>query len=165
MRIRQTLAFAGVALGSIGCDHATKHIAQLALDGSRGVSWAGDALRFELASNPGAFLSLGANLPEGIRELLLVFGVPLLLAGLCAVLLREPSVRGREILALGLIVGGGLANWLDRVLHDGAVTDFVSLGLGPLRTGIFNVADLAIVAGLLLLVLPGGVVAPRGEAT
>lgn len=55
-----------------------------------------------------------------------------------------------------MIVGGGLANWLDRMLHDGAVTDFVSLGLGPLRTGIFNVADVAIVAGLLLLVLPGG---------
>jgi lipoprotein signal peptidase len=36
------------------------------------------------------------------------------------------------------------------------VTDFVSLGIGPVRTGIFNVADVAIVAKVLLLLLPGG---------
>jgi signal peptidase II len=38
-------------------------------------------------------------------------------------------------------------------LNDGLVTDFVSLGVGPLRTGIFNVADVCIVAGALLFVL------------
>jgi glycogen debranching enzyme len=46
-------------------------------------------------------------------------------------------------------------DWLDRVRDDGAVTDFVSLGLGQLRTGIFNVADLAIVAGLLVFLVVG----------
>ncbi|HEY8123705.1 MAG TPA: signal peptidase II, partial [Myxococcota bacterium] len=42
----------------------------------------------------------------------------------------------------------------DRVLNAGAVTDFVSLGVGPLRTGIFNLADVAIMAGAALLLLP-----------
>jgi signal peptidase II len=49
------------------------------------------------------------------------------------------------------------------VVDDGAVTDFVSLGLGALRTGIFNVADLAIVAGLLLF-LAVGASGARGAA-
>ena len=156
MRRSQASVFASVALVSIGCDHASKQIAGHALAGAPGISVAGDMLRFELVSNSGAFLSLGATLPTGLREALLLVGVPVLLAIFCMLLLRGPTVRSREILALGLIVGGGLANWLDRLLHDGAVTDFVSLGLGPLRTGIFNLADVAIVAGLLILVLPGG---------
>jgi signal peptidase II len=74
-------------------------------------------------------------------------------------------VRSREIAALGLIVGGGLANWLDRLLHDDAVTDYVSLGFGPLRTGIFNLADVGIVAGLLILLLPRGQGAAQSRNT
>ena len=38
-------------------------------------------------------------------------------------------------------------------MNGGAVTDFVSLGFGPLRTGIFNVADVAVIAGVCLVVL------------
>jgi signal peptidase II len=45
-------------------------------------------------------------------------------------------------------VGGALGNLADRV-RDGAVTDFIDLPLWP----TFNLADLAIVAGVLLLVL------------
>ena len=52
-----------------------------------------------------------------------------------------------------IVCGGGLANWLDRLLHQGAVTDFVSLGVGPLRTGIFNLADVVVVGGVALLLL------------
>ncbi|MEN8162170.1 MAG: signal peptidase II [Myxococcota bacterium] len=59
------------------------------------------------------------------------------------------------MVALGLVAGGGFANWLDRVLGDGSVTDFVSLGVGALRTGIFNLADVAIVLGVLLLLRVG----------
>ena len=54
---------------------------------------------------------------------------------------------------LALIVAGGLGNLYDRVFEGGAVTDFLNVGVGPLRTGIFNVADVAIVAGVLLMML------------
>lgn len=62
-----------------------------------------------------------------------------------------------------MIAGGGLENWLDRVLHQGAVTDFVSVGVGPLCTGIFNLADVCILAGVVLLLLarPGTYVRER----
>ncbi len=165
MRRIQAGAFVSVTIVSIGCDHAVKQIATHTLAGAPAVSCAGDTLRFELVSNAGAFLSLGAALPVLLREALLVVGVPLLLTLLCVLLLREPAVRSREIAALGLIVGGGLANWLDRLLHDGAVTDYVSLGFGQLRTGIFNLADVVIVAGLLILVLSGGQVATQSRNT
>ena len=42
---------------------------------------------------------------------------------------------------------------IDRLLNEGRVTDFLNVGIGTLRTGIFNPADMAILAGALLLVL------------
>src|SRR6185295_11620368 len=48
-----------------------------------------------------------------------------------------------------LMIGGGLANFLDR-LPDGRVTDYVVLSAGPLRTGVFNLADAAILTGAIL---------------
>jgi signal peptidase II len=46
---------------------------------------------------------------------------------------------------------GGIGNLLDRVFYDGRVIDFMNLGIGRLRTGIFNVADVYITIGILLL--------------
>jgi len=55
-------------------------------------------------------------------------------------------------LALGLLWAGGVSNLVDRVLH-GSVVDFMNIGVGWLRTGIFNVADMAITIGVLLILL------------
>jgi signal peptidase II len=52
-----------------------------------------------------------------------------------------------------LILSGGLGNLFDRVSQQGLVTDFLNLGIGPLRTGIFNVADMAITGGFALFAL------------
>jgi len=69
---------------------------------------------------------------------------------------RAAEARLARSAGLALVSGGGIGNWLDRVLHDGAVTDFVSIGLGSLRTGVFNLADLAVVAGVCLLLVSTG---------
>jgi signal peptidase II len=53
---------------------------------------------------------------------------------------------------LALFLSGGVSNWFDRVTR-GSVVDFISVGLGPLRTGIFNVADVAIVLGAAVVML------------
>lgn len=150
MRRTRALFFVLVILGSVGCDHATKQLAQEALSGSAPISLIGDVVRLELAANPGAFLSLGAELPSVVRKALLVGGVPILLALVCAAAFRTGLSSPAAFVGLALITGGGLANWLDRILNEGTVTDFVSLGLPGLRTGIFNVADVVIVAGFLL---------------
>lgn len=151
-RRTQLLVFLVVATACVGCDHVAKHAAANALVPGQIVSIAGDALRFELVENPGAFLSLGATLPDWLRQPLLVGLVPLLLAAVCAAALAKTPLPPLQLLALGLIAGGGLGNWLDRLLYDGSVRDFVSLGVGTLRTGIFNLADVAIVAGAALAI-------------
>ena len=50
-----------------------------------------------------------------------------------------------------LIIGGGLGNLIDRITNKGSVIDFMNIGIGSIRTGIFNVADLTIMAGVLML--------------
>ncbi|MGC4095906.1 MAG: signal peptidase II [Nitrospira sp.] len=64
---------------------------------------------------------------------------------------RPPSIS--LTIAWILILSGGAGNLLDRVLHDGHVIDFMNLGIGSLRTGIFNVADVYITTGVLLLII------------
>lgn len=69
------------------------------------------------------------------------------------------SVRKAEALALGLIIGGALGNVIDRIAY-GAVADFVHLHWGNFSWYVFNIADAAIVVGVIALLYD----AMRGEA-
>lgn len=60
-----------------------------------------------------------------------------------------------QTVALTLIAGGGISNFIDRLLNDGRVVDFMHMGFGDLRTGIFNVADVFIMSGLALMLIFG----------
>jgi signal peptidase II len=151
--LRLTLV-AGVLLCSVGCDQVAKTFARASLASSPPVSLLDDCVRFELAQNRGAFLSLGEGLPGAARYLLFVVLVGGALALTLAFTLRLRGANPVQLVALSLLTGGGLGNLIDRLLHDGAVVDFVSIGIGPLRTGIFNVADAAITLGVLLLLIP-----------
>jgi signal peptidase II len=150
---RQALPFAAILVACVGCDHAAKSLAASSLEGGASLSLLHGMLRFELAHNAGAFLSLGAALPAPVRSALFVLLVPLATATVCVLVARTAHLAGSLLAGLGLLAGGGLGNWLDRLTHGGVVTDFVSVGVGPLRTGIFNVADVCIVAGAALVFL------------
>ncbi len=142
-----------VLLTCVGCDQAAKAAAKDKLADSPPISLLNDAVRFEYTENHGAMLSLGANLPEGVRFLLLVVFVGAALAATVALLLSDRRASGLQLVGLSLLAGGGIGNLVDRVTNHGAAVDFVSLGIGRVRTGIFNVADVAIIAGMLMFVL------------
>lgn len=57
------------------------------------------------------------------------------------------------LVGLSLICGGGVSNLLDRVMFGGTVVDFVMLKLGGYRTGVFNLADVAISLGAVLVLV------------
>jgi signal peptidase II len=140
-----------IAIGAtIGCDRVTKHIAATTLSGEPRQSFLGDTVRLEYAENTGAFLSLGTDWPPRVRTA--VFGIAnaVLLLALTVVALK---VRWPMPAPLGLVllIAGGASNLLDRLV-SGKVIDFLNVGLGPLRTGIFNVADVAIMLGAGLVI-------------
>jgi signal peptidase II len=140
-----------VLAAGVGCDRVTKQAATTWLTPGDPVSILGDALRLELVHNPGAFLSLGAQLDPVVRDVLFLGLAPLALLVLVTWFIRERATALPQLFALALVAGGGLSNWIDRLLNAGVVTDFLSLGWGPLRTGIFNVADLLIMLGVAML--------------
>ena len=147
------LPFLAVLIATAGCDHWAKRVAVESLDVPRQFSLAGAVLHLEVTTNVGAFLNLGEGLPEWARRVVFLGLVPAVVAWLCARMLYGSEVPRGVVLGMGLLAGGGLSNWADRLLNGGAVTDFMVLGLGPLHTGIFNLADVAVMAGSGILLL------------
>ena len=140
-----------VVAGTIGCDRVTKHVAEETLTGLATQSYLADMVRLEYTRNAGAFLGLGADWPLLARIAVFMVGNGLLLVALVVAAVRL-RWSGMALVGLAFFVAGGLSNLADR-LTRGAVTDFINVGLGPLRTGIFNVADVAIIVGAALVVL------------
>ncbi len=140
---------AAIVVATIAGDRATKHFAGRHLIGAPRRSYLSDMVRIEYTENRGGFLGLGATLPPPVRSLVFTAGTLALLAVVSAVLARRGTGTAATI-GLSLLWAGGASNLADRMAR-GAVVDFLNLGLGPLRTGIFNVADVAITAGVLVL--------------
>ena len=140
-------------LTCIGCDQATKHIAKSSLEYAVPQSLFNDILRLQYAENPGGMMSFGANLHPEVRFWFLTVFVGVMLAGIFVFTLISKKISPVQILALTLIVGGGFSNLLDRLLHNGHVIDFLNVGVGTLRTAIFNLADVIILFGTFLLLV------------
>lgn len=137
-------------VGTVGCDQVTKAVARDSLTITGPLNYLGGAVTILHAQNSGAFLSLGAGLGTEVRFWIFTVAVSLFLLMACLVLFRKKKLGNANTIGLALIVGGGFGNLIDRVAF-GSVTDFLNLGIGSLRTGIFNVADMAIVAGVSIL--------------
>ncbi len=137
----------------VGCDQVSKSAARSMLHSGVTESLFADSLRLQLTENPGSFLSLGASLPEQLRFTLFTAAAAVILVGLVCAALFARRLSTALFVALALVAGGGISNLIDRLLFDGRVTDFLNVGIGTLRTGIFNLADMAILAGALLLIL------------
>jgi len=164
-RLSRLLLLVAVTLGAVGCDQATKLVARAHLPRHDAISLLGDTLRLRYIENPGAFLGLGGTLPAEVRHALLVVGVGVAVAALVLFsivrVVRPATVL--QVTALALVCGGGIGNLIDRIWRDGRVIDFLNVGVGPLRSGIFNFADVALLAGAALLLLAGR--AAEGDVT
>ncbi len=115
------------------CDQATKTVAAGTLRGAPPRSYAWDIIRLFYYENSGGFLSLGA--------------------GLIAFALFSRAPAPSTVIGVARLLGGAASNWADHVRNGNAVVDFLNVGVGPLRTGVFNVADLLLEMGLLILLV------------
>ncbi|MCL4692519.1 MAG: signal peptidase II [Candidatus Hydrogenedentes bacterium] len=141
-----------ILVATVGCDQLTKFIAHATMRHSHGrIPIAGDVFYLQYAENRGGFLSLGASLPESARFWLLTVFTGAILTGIAYVLLTNRGLSRTDVISLGLLLSGGVGNLIDRVFRDGTVVDFMVMGVGPVRTGVFNIADVAVMAGIFLL--------------
>lgn len=98
----------------------------------------GDWAYIVLASNPG--IAFGIQLPWPFQEILILLALVLVLI----IALRSWSIAAHT--GYGLILGGALANVIDRA-GDGFVTDYFAVGGFP----VFNIPDSCISIGLVIL--------------
>jgi signal peptidase II len=137
-------------VATAGCDRVTKHLAVTTLAGTSGHSYLGDTVRLDYQENPGGFLSAGADWRPETRAVVFQIANGIFLLGTLLMAFRYQWSRWAAV-GLMLFIAGGVSNWIDRVAM-GTVIDFMNVGIGSFRTGIFNVADVAIMAGITLLI-------------
>lgn len=142
-----------VIAGNVLADQVTKVAARSELKGRGTVRVVGDVFVMRYAENSGAFLGLGANLPNPWRKFVFSLFPVVLMAGLSFYIFRNKQLTRWELVWYACIIGGGIGNIIDRLAFDGMVTDFLNFGIGSLRTGILNVADISITAGVVGLVI------------
>jgi signal peptidase II len=137
----------------IGIDQLTKKLARTLLTPAQVQAYLGDLFRFQYVENPGAVLGLGKTLSPEVRTWILIGFNTLVLLAVLWFTWKTQEMTCLGVTGSALVTGGGLSNILDRLWNQGAVIDFMNLGIGWLRTGIFNIADVFIMAGAGLLLV------------
>ena len=115
------------------------------------IALVGDAFIMMHVENKGAFLGMGSELNETLRVILLLILPVVVLGYVLRHIFKDKSLDNWSLFAFASIIGGGIANVFDRIVF-GKVTDFLFIDLGGVfRTGIFNLADLSVTTGMIIL--------------
>jgi signal peptidase II len=147
------------ALVVIAVDQLTKQLAWHYFDIGRYFELIPGMLRITLVKNAGAAFGMF----EGGRAFFIVASI-IAAAVITYIGLRLPPAERLKRLLLGLILGGAIGNLIDRI-YDGAVIDFVEMGIGGHWWPVYNVADIAVSVGAVLLLVQLLFFSPRaGEA-
>ena len=141
----------------LAADQATKALAVASLPPGRPQEVIGDLLRLTLVHNPAIAFSIGHSLPEHVRRPLFLVLPLVVLAFVLVYYLRTDDLSRFQRWLVAAVLGGGLANMVDRVFRPQGVVDFVDVkfyGLfGMERYPTFNVADSSVVVGGILLLV------------
>ncbi len=102
--------------------------------------------------NKGAFLGMGSELNTTLRIILLMILPVVVLGFVLRYVFKDKNLDNWSLFAFSAIIGGGVANVFDRIVFK-KVTDFWFIDLGdPFKTGVFNVADVFVTTGMIILV-------------
>ena len=113
----------------------------------------GDIFTLIKVENTGAFLGMGSELSETLRILLLIVLPIIVLISITIYTYIDKTLDKISIIGFSLIIGGGIGNIFDRIVY-GSVTDFLYLNFGGIfKTGIFNIADLSVTTGMILILI------------
>lgn len=147
---RKASLFAGIVGGVVVLDFITKLMVQRLFRPFQQVDVVGSYLRLTYIQNPGA--AFGIHLGPYSRMIFLVLSAIALVA-LVAMYWSTPAADRVRLVAISLICGGAVGNLVDRLRSARGVVDFLDVGVGNVRWPIFNVADMAVTTGAILLAL------------
>jgi signal peptidase II len=141
---RPILTLIAVVSALVGCDHATKVVAESALHNRPNVSVVRGVLDLEYSENGDVAFNALSRVSLHPSSWVLAAGALAITAMVVAAWARKRRRPWGEHAAFALVLAGALGNAIDRMAH-GHVVDFIHIRFWP----IFNVADIAIVVGLM----------------
>lgn len=147
----QLLIIVSILIFTVFSDQYTKSLATNYLVKEEPVSICSDIIVFSYVENSAGFLGILSELPEYVQFFLLNICVTLILLYCLYYLFSGKSRTIHRTISLAVITGGGMSNLVDRFSNNGRVIDFLQFGIGPIKTGIFNLADVYILVGSFLL--------------
>jgi signal peptidase II len=140
------LVVAGVLVFDVG----TKLLVQRHLYLYQQVDVIGEYLRLTYIYNPGAAFGISV----GPHSRLIFLGLSVVALGaLAGMYVYTPSWDRVRLMAISLICGGAIGNLIDRVRSEAGVVDFLDVGVGDIRWPVFNIADIAVTTGAIVLAL------------
>jgi len=135
---------------NIGCDQITKNEVRKNIAPNEVIEIIDQNLILTKVENTGAAMSLGSKLPSVLKFLILKILPSIIMIGLIGFIIFNSKLSKFQQIAFAGIIGGGIGNLIDRFKFN-SVTDFLFIEIGPFKTGIFNMADVSIFLGAILI--------------
>ena len=150
MNISRNVSIILLVIANIAADQISKFWVRAMVEPYSSSPIIGDYLTLRNVENKGAFLGMGSDLSEPLRIILLLILPTAVLLFVLYYVFKEKQMDKLSLIGFSCVVGGGIANVFDRFIY-GSVTDFLFIDLGFVRTGIFNIADLSVTTGMILI--------------
>ena len=140
---------------NIAIDQISKVWVRANFDYGETKSLIGEKFIMQYVENQGAFLGMGSDMHPTLKLILLLILPTIVLGYVIYYIIKNKELDRMSLIAFCCIVGGGIANVFDRITR-GEVTDFFFINLGGVfKTGIFNIADVSVTTGMLILLFSG----------
>ncbi len=144
-----------VIVFNIAIDQISKVLVRANFEYREIKSLIGDKFIMQYVENKGAFLGMGSDMNDTLKLIFLLILPTLVLGYVIYYIVKTKELDRLSLIAFCCIVGGGIANVFDRIVY-GQVTDFFFINLGGIfKTGIFNIADLSVTSGMIMLLYGG----------
>jgi signal peptidase II len=151
MKLSRTAYIIVIIAVNIAIDQISKIWVRNTVEPHKESQLIGDHFILTNVENSGAFLGMGSDLNPTLKLIVLLI-IPILVLGfVLRYIFKDKTIDRLSLIGFCCIIGGGFANIYDRILY-GSVTDFLHIDLGGVfKTGIFNIADLSVTTGMILI--------------
>ena len=151
-RLVKIFLILALVIANVGCDQVSKKMVRHNIKPYETIHLLSNHLTVTRVENTGAFLSTGDSLPKAAKNILLsILPVIALIFGSIFIFTKQ-NIPTSMLIGFCFVIGGGIGNVFDRIVY-GSVTDFLHISFGGWQTGVFNLADMSIMLGTLIILI------------
>jgi signal peptidase II len=153
MRLSRSAYIIVLILANLALDQISKIWVRSAIEEHEKIRLLSEKFILTNVENAGAFLGMGSDLNRTVWILVMLILPILVLGFVLRYVFKDKTIDSLSLIGFCCIIGGGIGNIYDRI-RVGKVTDFLHIDLGGIfKTGIFNIADLSVTTGLIMILL------------